>query len=102
VRLPTEVDRRDLLDRDEAAHVLAFRNRRMKGAVATRVGDGADDAQTRVLVEEVVAAHEGGPAPTLFVTRLRVEGDGNEVPFSMDTLRSALIGLEPPCSGETR
>jgi hypothetical protein len=59
----------------------------MERVVTARVGDGTDNTKTRVLVEEVVADHEGRPTPALLVARLRVEGEGNEVPLPRDILR---------------
>jgi hypothetical protein len=59
----------------------------MERVVAACGGDGTDDTQTRVPVEEVVADHESRPTPTLLVTRLRVEGEGNEVSLPRDINR---------------
>ena len=64
----TEVDRLDLLDHDEAGHVLAFGNRHMEGVVAAGVGNVTNNAKARVFVEEVVADDEGGTTPSWLVT----------------------------------
>ena len=65
-----EVNGLDLLHHDESRYVFVRRDRHVEWVVAARVGDGADDGEARVLVEEAVADHKGGPASTLLVPGL--------------------------------
>jgi hypothetical protein len=72
------IDGLDLFDHHHAGHVLTFGNRDVEGIVAPGVGHWANDTQSRVLVEEVVADHQGGATPALLVTRLGIKGQRYE------------------------
>jgi hypothetical protein len=77
----TEINRFDLLNHDESRDIWVVHNSHVEGKAPICVGEGADNGETCMSVEQSVAHNKGRPAPSLFMARLRIESDGNEVTF---------------------
>ena len=51
----------------------------MQGEGIIRVGNGTDDIEVCLLIKHIIADNQGGPVSSLFVSRLRIEIDFDDV-----------------------
>jgi hypothetical protein len=70
-----------LFNHDESRDIWIVHNSHVEGEAPIRAGEGADNGETCMSVEQGVAHNYGRPAALLLMSRLRVERDGNEVTF---------------------
>jgi hypothetical protein len=77
-----KIDGLHLFNHDESSYFRVVHYGYMEGKTPICVGYGTDDSKTRMLVEQGVAHNQGRAAASLLMARTRVEGNGNEVPFS--------------------
>jgi len=77
----TEINRFYLLNHDESGDMGIVHNGHVKGEAPICVGEGTDDREAGMFIEQGVAHNQGRPAAPLLMSGLRVESDGNKVAF---------------------
>ena len=77
----TENNRFYLLNHYESGDMGVVRNGYVEGEAPICVGEGTDDSEARMFIEQGIAHNQSRPAASLLMSRLRVESNGNKVAF---------------------
>jgi hypothetical protein len=86
------IDGLHLLDHHKSLHMWVLGYPHVKRVTSISARQGADHGEAGLLVEQGVAYDKGRTTSFLLMTRLGVEGNGNEVPF-LGSVRFHLPGL---------
>jgi hypothetical protein len=77
----TEIIRFYLLNHDESGDMGVVHNGHMEGEAPICVGEGTDDSETCMFIEQGVAHNQSRPAAPLLMSGPGAESNGNEVAF---------------------